>query len=452
MIDYAEAELRLRQGGFDRAIALGGCAGDALCGDLAARAHLVAARSAILASRTALRDNHLASAIKFVAQPRTESNLKWLRLAAAIEDELPDADQLADELMRVDDRTHDHALRVATANLHLGFNRGPLRPHLEVAEASVTLVDTASDPYASTSMLNSIAAALFAAGYYDDALAAADKESAIAEEFGLAFVIPHAEINRACSLTALRKFAEARRALGVVEKRVRRGSDPFLAPQHAMQSAVLEIARGDLDRAMDYLATPAHPRTPRGIQGVQHALRALVLTALGHLDAAADQADHALRQTQGPQTHALLAAATAVHAASESKPAACVAAYEDILDSGFTYVLPLAWRSRFEVAKVLLESRQHHDSVLRLLLNANDVAIARRSGARVPRPTNQRLDLSAREEEVCELLAEGRTNQEIAEMLFISLSTTKVHVKHILEKLGVRSRTEAARIWEERSS
>src|SRR5262249_54904805 len=42
LIDYAEAELRLRQGGFDRSIALGGCAGNNLDGDLAARAHLVA--------------------------------------------------------------------------------------------------------------------------------------------------------------------------------------------------------------------------------------------------------------------------------------------------------------------------------------------------------------------------------------------------------------------------
>ena len=99
---------------------------------------------------------------------------------------------------------------------------------------------------------------------------------------------------------------------------------------------------------------------------------------------------------------------------------------------------------------MLLESREHRDSVLPLLFGANDTAIAKRSGIPVPRAANRRLGLSAREQEVCELLAEGRTNQEIATMLFISLSTTKVHVKHILEKLGVRSRVEAARVWEER--
>jgi len=122
------------------------------------------------------------------------------------------------------------------------------------------------------------------------------------------------------------------------------------------------------------------------------------------------------------------------------------------VETGITYVLVLAWRARFEVAAALLESPQHRDSVLLLLLGANDVAIAKRSGISVPRAASRRLDLSPREEEVCELIAEGRTNQDIATMLFISLSTTKVHVKHILEKLGVRSRTEAARVWEERSS
>jgi DNA-binding NarL/FixJ family response regulator len=114
-----------------------------------------------------------------------------------------------------------------------------------------------------------------------------------------------------------------------------------------------------------------------------------------------------------------------------------------------TYVLPLAWRARFEVAEVLLESHRSRDSVLGLLFAANDTAIARRSGISVPRAPSRRLGLSAREQDVCELLADGRTNQEIAEMLFISLSTTKVHVKHILEKLGVRSRRDAARMWEE---
>jgi len=52
--------------------------------------------------------------------------------------------------------------------------------------------------------------------------------------------------------------------------------------------------------------------------------------------------------------------------------------------------------------------------------------------------------LSKREHEVFELLAHGMTNREIADTLYISETTVKVHVRHILKKLGVRSRTEAA--------
>jgi DNA-binding CsgD family transcriptional regulator len=51
--------------------------------------------------------------------------------------------------------------------------------------------------------------------------------------------------------------------------------------------------------------------------------------------------------------------------------------------------------------------------------------------------------LSDREREVYELMIQGRSNPEIARALFISGSTTKVHVRHIFEKLGVRNRAEA---------
>lgn len=63
------------------------------------------------------------------------------------------------------------------------------------------------------------------------------------------------------------------------------------------------------------------------------------------------------------------------------------------------------------------------------------------SGRSAPRLQKQ---LTQREEEVLALLARGLTNREIAERLFISAKTAEHHVSQILEKLGARSRAEAA--------
>ena len=52
--------------------------------------------------------------------------------------------------------------------------------------------------------------------------------------------------------------------------------------------------------------------------------------------------------------------------------------------------------------------------------------------------------LTARELEVLRLVAQGRTNSEIGDLLFISSKTASVHVSHILAKLGVSSRVQAA--------
>jgi DNA-binding NarL/FixJ family response regulator len=55
-------------------------------------------------------------------------------------------------------------------------------------------------------------------------------------------------------------------------------------------------------------------------------------------------------------------------------------------------------------------------------------------------------DLTAREIEVLNKVAGGNRNRDIADLLFISEDTVKVHVKHIMEKLRARDRTEALAI------
>ena len=54
--------------------------------------------------------------------------------------------------------------------------------------------------------------------------------------------------------------------------------------------------------------------------------------------------------------------------------------------------------------------------------------------------------LTSREREVLRLIAAGRSNREIASVLFIAPKTASVHVSNILAKLGAASRTEAAAI------
>ena len=65
--------------------------------------------------------------------------------------------------------------------------------------------------------------------------------------------------------------------------------------------------------------------------------------------------------------------------------------------------------------------------------------------ARHPRPAPPKAlgELSERERDVFRLMAEGMSNSEIGQELFISETTVKTHVTHILQKLGLRDRVQA---------
>ncbi len=59
-------------------------------------------------------------------------------------------------------------------------------------------------------------------------------------------------------------------------------------------------------------------------------------------------------------------------------------------------------------------------------------------------PARHGDNLTQRELEVLRLVAEGKTNHDIAQALFVSVGTVKVHVERIIDKLGVSDRTQAA--------
>jgi non-specific serine/threonine protein kinase len=82
-------------------------------------------------------------------------------------------------------------------------------------------------------------------------------------------------------------------------------------------------------------------------------------------------------------------------------------------------------------------SRLGTDELVRLSLGEEPLRVKEQSNL-------ARSDLTRREEEVARLVAEGASNREIADRLFISVRTAETHVEHILTKLGFTSRVQIA--------
>jgi DNA-binding CsgD family transcriptional regulator len=289
------------------------------------------------------------------------------------------------------------------------------------------------------------AVALMVAAEYDEALERLEVAIREVERFRLEFCLPHILVIRAGAQLGQRDFRAASAQLDEVAQMPSTRDEPHVVMNAAALRARLLLAIGRANDAAEATEREWAALPSAVMYGEYLASHALALACCGSSEralAAADRADQISQQLDSRALTTWTRAIIALHqerSDTEEVLAASgdflrVTGHADSFVAAYRGFPPLVNRLRPYVRDVELSGILHR---------ANDFALAEQLGLRVPTDKDG-VRLTPREQEVHRLVAQGKTNREIATALFITEATVKVHVRHILEKLGARSRTEAA--------
>jgi DNA-binding NarL/FixJ family response regulator len=122
----------------------------------------------------------------------------------------------------------------------------------------------------------------------------------------------------------------------------------------------------------------------------------------------------------------------------------CERLIDHVFEAGSCDLAVTAYRANPEILSTLMSSGRIRDRTVFLVRRAGDDARLQTLGMSSAALVNPVVALSPREREVYDLLCEGLSNAEIGRQLFITPGTVKVHVHHVFDKLGIRSRTALA--------
>jgi DNA-binding CsgD family transcriptional regulator len=307
------------------------------------------------------------------------------------------------------------------------------------------LVGRATDPMIRTAFWNTYGWALALNSRYDEAKRAATNELEDAEAYRLSFVEPHGQLLAALAVIGMRNLSSGQRLLETVFDFARRREDPFLLVNASAALARLHIAQGDCSKAA--AATAAYDSSKASIlYGEYLGVRAVALAALGESQRARDAIAAVPDAASHAEARAFAELARVILACNEGGDEVAITrdAIARIKALGQLDAFVTAYRAFPGLLDLGIRSgnREFLEDVLK---RANDVDLAKRYGLKITLPApSATSSLSRREAEVLDLVAAGRTNEEVASLLFISPVTVKAHLRHIYEKLGVRNRMEAA--------
>jgi DNA-binding NarL/FixJ family response regulator len=372
---------------------------------------------------------------------QTIAEAAWGSLISAIELEEPKLRNRLDTFAAAAPDLPDYQIRVALGRfLSESLLSSMDKAWLHVVRA-YPLIPIARNPIVISNIYNVATWGSMIQGRYREALTYADSGLEYCSEYELEFAYSYCLCNRAAARLGLGLFTEARHDVLELKSRLAQDPDPYLALLYRAVLVKFDLVappRARLQGQGDIALASPEPtaRVALGYLGMHEALAAL---AAGHLDDARARAIDARKTTRHLAVHAgseLVAALVNLHKTS-GDPASLARAIQHAGNVGCLDVVTTALRVFPEILHVLSASNAR---------GVIDQARARAEGSQDSRPGSARLTsvLTRRELEVAELLADGLTNREIARRLVIAPGTAKVHVRHVLRKLEVRSRLIAA--------
>jgi LuxR family maltose regulon positive regulatory protein len=383
---------------------------------------------------------------------KTDEDLKdalWGLILAATEIAPDTMTQYLDELESRFADDIDVRFRLAVGRYGTAEQTTSIAGHWERFVPLLDAVEHSQDPLAASSLLATAAAAATLRGHYSLGRELAQRAlrlcSDLRIEFGLGACLSH----RAQAEIGLRRFTEAERTIRLFERTSIRREDPYYRVEGLTLRARLLAANGALE---DALATqselPREGSPPRAL-GIYLSTVAMIEAATGRTGQARQTAISARRCGSGIEMRHCTSLAEALadgvdgHSRSFRQRAlstVLAAGRSDYLDG-----VVFAYRMHPPLLGVAKHDAEAYMLLSKAMTLARDHELARREEVRLsPEDLDDPLEtLTRREREVLGLLSQGMTNADIARCLYIETSTVKVHVRHILDKLGARNRLEA---------
>jgi DNA-binding CsgD family transcriptional regulator len=452
LLDLVESELAFRQAAYRKAETLALEAGRGLEDQhLLVRAHVRAGQSAHLdgRDREAITYHRLALVAANTEADKREA--MWGEFVCSMALETEDCSAILGRLeaLGADDASDD--IRVANGRMLLAMRTGSgFDPELLSAVYRLTRVD---DPLIRSSFLQVWSYVLTYMGRYGEALDAADQQLREADQNRLAFVRPHGLVRRALALRGMKRHREALQCLTEAQRDRESQDDHFAVSADSARIGVL-LALGDIPSAIAIPEPSLEGPVAANAVAELIAIRGLALACAERLEEAEDAASRsqALSDAAEPQNLARLARAVRAMVAKSPGTRNIVSeAFAAISRSQNIDALVTAYRGFPPLLKELATTDSTRAEIGSILTLAGDLNLGRGilPASRKRIPVAGVDPLSPREREVLSLVSQGLRNQDIAQRLFISEVTVKVHVRNIMRKLGARSRAHAVSLGAE---
>ncbi|MBA3733590.1 MAG: hypothetical protein H0W90_00075 [Actinobacteria bacterium] len=419
--------------------------------------HPMASRVLFRAAQVAQLDDRSNDALELLSEARARATSSkdlrraaWSRFIALTDIEAPKraADALR-EFEALPPECVEDKIRLSHGPLHFAVRWGGIRQELERHRLVIALLHKTEDPVVRSGFLQTYGTALGLAARYEEAYELAERQLVEAKRFGLDWVRAHGLELKALAQIGLRDFRGAQAGLRSAWRLAAAAEDSHSLVNATALLARVPLAQGAPEQTLKLLDTFGSRVVGPGMEGEVRSIRALALASIGALDEAESEIHASESLSTQLEARGLRAYAKALVADRRGEPdrsqSMLQLALDESLATGNADSFVVAYRLAPELLQMVVRQEMPiHEFLLRPLRTYDPKAAEKLGFAQVARRIISTSGLTDREEEVLGLLRQGLSNRQIAQTLWIAESTTKVHVRHIFEKLGVRTRTEAA--------